>query len=70
MSTLKCRQRKMINYRETRSCVEITIVIHCRDCWEQHLHCQKSTEMSLVVQWLRFLASTAGGAGFIPGQES
>ena len=28
MSTQKCKQRKMINYRETRSCVEIKIIIH------------------------------------------
>ena len=25
-------------------------------------------EMSLLVQWLRLLASTAGGMGLIPGQ--
>ena len=31
---------------------------------------QKKTGTSLVVQWLEFHTSTAGGAGPIPGQET
>ena len=50
---------------------------HCLGCGTCAKHCpvhlspyeiKRTLETSVLVQWLRFLASTAGGTGLIPGQ--
>ena len=53
-------------------------VFQCKHCEtdyrclpkERYIYCKRDMGTSLVVQWLGLCASTAGGTGLIPGQET